>query len=436
MNLPEKFNENLKTCGLKNGQILILGVSGGVDSATMLDLFLRSELNLDLIIVHLNHGVRIESDKDEKLVRIQAEKNGLEFVSKKIIPPKSGNLEEELRIIRRQFLLETAKSYKANFVALAHNANDQAETFFLNALRGAGPAGLGAMKISDGQIIRPLLDSTRAEIEHYAEKNDLTWHDDTTNKDTTFKRNYLRHEVFPLLAEVNPKWLEAIQRTTTLQRQIDDSLKVEAQKYITTPFDVKTAPILEKPILYEIFGLLYEKAKGDRKDLTLQNLVDLEKLISTTAGTKSISLPGGITATRHYSNLDFSFKEEYNHNSTITLEELEFGENHFGNWTILAEKTTELGGNSKYVLFVDNKTFEKIKIKNWKAGDKISTFGISGNKKLQDLFVDAKIDKEKRLYWPIIYIGKEIVWIPKLALSRNLQASKIPTIKITAQEAR
>jgi len=433
-NLLVKFEENLRLCGLQSNQTVVLGVSGGVDSVTMLGLFLKSELSLNLVVAHLNHGVRLESDKDEKLVRISSEKNGLEFISKKITPPKSGNLEEELRIIRRRFLLETAEQFKASFVAIAHNANDQAETFFLNALRGSGPAGLGAMRLNDDKLIRPLLGFTRAEIEKYAEENNFTWHDDKTNDDTAYKRNYLRHKVFPLFSEVNSNWLDAIQRTTILQRQIDDYLKIEAQKFITTPFDVKTIPTLDKPILFEILGLLYENAKGDRKDLTLQNLTDLEKLISSTAGTKSISLPGNITAIRRYSNLEFVLKKEYNHNSTITLEGLEVGENYFDNWVILAEKTVELGSNSKYALFVDNKTFEKIKIKSWKSGDKISSFGISGSKKLQDLFVDAKIDKEKRLNWPIIYVGKEIVWVPKLALSRNLQASKIPTIKLTLQE--
>lgn len=434
MGMLEKFEENLKACNIRNGQTLVLGVSGGVDSITMLDLFIKSEINLNLIVAHLNHGVRIESDKDEKLVQKLADKNNLEFVSKKITPPRSGNLEEELRIIRRRFLIETAEGQKANFVAIAHNVNDQVETFFLNALRGSGSAGLGAMRMSDNKIIRPLLNFPRSEIEKYAEENNLTWYEDKTNEDITYKRNYLRHKIFPLFGEINPNWLEAINRTSSLQRQIDDYLKIEAQNYITEPFDVKNIPTLDKPILYEILGLLYEKAKGDRKNLTLKNLTDLEKLISTTSGTKSLALPGNITAIRRYSLLDFVLKKDYNHNSTITLDKLEVGENQFDNWIIVAEKTNELGSNSKYALYADSKMFEKIKIKSWKPGDKISPFGITGSKKLQDLFVDAKIDKEKRLTWPIIYLGREIIWVPKLSLSRNFTASKNPSIKLTLRE--
>lgn len=434
MDMLEKFEENLKACNIRNGQTLVLGVSGGVDSITMLDLFIKSEINLNLIVAHLNHGVRIESDKDEKLVQKLADKNNLEFVSKKITPPRSGNLEEELRIIRRRFLIEASEEQKANFVAIAHNVNDQVETFFLNALRGSGSAGLGAMRMSDNKIIRPLLNFPRSEIEKYAEENNLTWYEDKTNEDITYKRNYLRHKIFPLFGEINPNWLEAINRTSSLQRQIDDYLKIEAQNYITEPFDVKNIPTLDKPILYEILGLLYEKAKGDRKNLTLKNLTDLEKLISTTSGTKSLALPGNITAIRRYSLLDFVLKKDYNHNSTITLDKLEVGENQFDNWIIVAEKTNELGSNSKYALYADSKMFEKIKIKSWKPGDKISPFGITGSKKLQDLFVDAKIDKEKRLTWPIIYLGREIIWVPKLSLSRNFTASKNPSIKLTLRE--
>jgi len=436
MEIKAQFEENLKLCGVKENQTIVLGVSGGADSVTMLDLFLKSEMKLNLIVAHMNHGLRVEADKDEKLVKFIADKNNLEFVSKKITPPKNGNLEEELRIKRREFLLEVSESTKAQFVALAHNANDQAETFFLNTLRGSGPAGLGAMRMSDANLIRPLLNFERTEIVEYAEANHLAWHEDETNDDTRFKRNYLRHKVFPLLSEVNPSWLEAIFRTTHLQREIDDYLKSEAEKYLAEPFDVNNIQGLKRPVLFEVLGLLYEKAKGDRKDLTLQNLSDLEALISSTAGTKSLALPGNIAATRRYNHLDFMLKLKYNNYSSVVLDKLGVGENIFSNWKIIAERIeiSEFRANSRYSIAVDPETLPKLKVRNWKTGDRISPFGMNGSKKLQDLFVDAKIDKDKRNNWPIFQLGKEIIWVPRLALSRNFVLKKSPTIKLTIEE--
>jgi tRNA(Ile)-lysidine synthase len=434
MELLEKFEENLRQCNVKSGQTVVLGVSGGIDSVVMLDMFLKSKLDLTLIIAHLNHGVRIESDKDEKLVQIVAKKHNLEFVSKKITPPKGGNLEEELRIKRREFLLNTQQENKADFIALAHNMNDQAETFFLNVLRGSGPAGLGAIRMSDQGIIRPLLDFSRAEIVEYGEENNLTWHEDKTNADIVYRRNYLRHKVFPLFADINPNWTEAVNRTALIMRKVDDYLKVEAEKILEKPIDITNLQVLDRPILFEVFGLLFERTKGDRKDLTLQNLEDLEKLISSTAGTKTIVLNGNVSAVRHYKSLDFVLKKTYNNSPLISLEGLELGENYFGPWLVKAEQVANLGSNSKYSIFVSEEVFKKIKVKTWKTGDKISPFGINGSKKLQDLFVDAKIDREKRYNWPIFFLGKELIWIPKLALSRNFVSSGISDIKITSEE--
>ena len=430
----EKFVENLKQCNVKNGQTLVLGVSGGVDSVVLLDMFLKIELNLNLIVAHLNHGVRLESDKDEKLVRIIANKHNLEFISKKISPPKNGNLEEELRNKRREFLFNVQLEHRADYIALAHNVNDQAETFFLNVLRGSGPAGLSAMKMSDQEIIRPLLNFSRKEIVEYGETNHVTWHEDKTNYDVTFNRNYLRHKVFPLLTNINQNWIEAVNRTTIIMRKVDDYLKVEAEKIIESAGDITNLQILDKPILYEVFGLLFEKAKGDRKDLTLQNLEDLEKLISSTSGTRSIALPGNVSAVRHYKKLEFVLKKSYTNNPLISLEKLELGENHFGPWLIKIERVPNFGNNSRYAIFINEDDLKKIKIKTWKTGDKISPFGINGSKKLQDLFVDAKIDREKRIDWPIFILGKELIWVPKLALSRNFESKGKSDIKVTVEE--
>jgi tRNA(Ile)-lysidine synthase len=146
--MEKKFLENLKHSHVETGQTIVLAVSGGIDSVTMLDLFAKSGLDLNFVIAHLNHGVREEAVDDEMFVMGLSEKYEFPIETKKIKKPQTGNLEEELRIERRQFLEEVGEKKKADYIALAHNANDQAETVLFNLLRGAGPAGLSGMKMS------------------------------------------------------------------------------------------------------------------------------------------------------------------------------------------------------------------------------------------------------------------------------------------------
>lgn len=432
--LEERFEQNLTHCNVRNGQKIVLGVSGGVDSVVMTDLFLRSPRRLQLIIAHLNHGVRKEAQSDEKFVEKLAKEHNLTFISEKLLPIRGGNLEEEMRIRRREFLERVAGNHRALFVALAHNSNDQAETFFLNVLRGSSPAGLGAMEMSSNKIIRPLLNFSRKEIEQYAKDRTLLWQVDQSNYDVTYSRNYLRHKVFPLFREINPNWLEAFYRTSYLQRKVDNYLKKEAVKFIKEELDVTKIQRLDKPILYEILGLLYEQAKGDRKDLALKNLQDLEILIASTSGTKSLNLPNKITAIRRYNILEFEAKIAYNGTPQTKLDKLEMGDNYFGRWNIKLDQVNGLGSNSKYHICLDENILSKIKVRTWQTGDKITTFGITGTKKLQDLFVDAKIDREKRYSWPVFVLGKEVVWVPQIALSRNFSSGVSPKIKIVAEE--
>jgi len=436
-----KFKENLKTCDVKNEQTIILGVSGGIDSVAMLNLFLtvRKELKLSLIVAHLNHGVRKESYIDEKFVKEIAEREKLTFVSRKITMPTSGNLEEELRDKRRSFLNFVAESFNADHISLAHNKNDQAETFFLNAIRGSGSAGLSAMNMTDEKIIRPLLNISREEIENYAKTRRLEWHEDKTNKDIRYSRNLLRIKVLPELSKVNPEWLENIYRTTLIQNDIDNYLKTEARKIIKSlkQLDVSILNRLEKPLFYEVLAMMYENARGNRKDLSLKNLDNIRDLLKKTSGTKEINLPGNIIAKRHYDKLDFLQKKEDNKESEILQSvAMKIGRNQFKNWTITAEKTDKPDKSDKNTIYIDFDNLNNLKIRTRKPGDKITVTNV-GTKKLQDIFVNAKVNIEKRELWPIVYDinTNEIIWIPKLELnSLGLRQTEKIMIKLTAKE--
>jgi|GEM_PF-692604 len=478
----EKFIINLGEFPFKNNKNVVLGVSGGLDSMVMLDLFSKHFQGSKLMVAHVNHAARKESDADETFVMGMARKYGVKFVSKKLSPHQDGNMEEYFRDERRRFLLDTANNNGSGYLALAHNADDQAETFIMNAVRGSGPAGLGGMSLSEDGILRPLLNISRIEIEAYARENKLIWHEDTTNKDTSYNRSYVRHRILPLLSKLNPEYLEALGRTTYLQRGIDEHLKAGAREIIQNSFVIpaqagiqrvkgldsssragmtegfglstKNLTHLDKPLLYEVLGLLYEQAKGDRKNLSLINLQQLEELISDSAGTKSLDLPDNITAERRYEKLDFYVKKAHNNPSAPSTKKLELGEQVFGNWKVtvshIRHPEPSEGSRTQILdssvrpqnderkraiaeLTIDSSLLPHLLLRTRKTGDRIATKGLAGRKRLQDLFVDAKIDRVRRETWPVVVntATDQIIWVPGLATS-NIEniSKKLLTINI------
>ena len=433
--LTRKFKNNLVGCGLKAGQTIVLGISGGVDSVTMLDLFAKSKLNLKIIVAHVNHGVREEAVEDEQLVKTLAHKYEFKYISKTLGKQTSGNLEEVLRDARREFLLDAANSNKADFVALAHNADDQAETLMLNLVRGSGPAGLAAMKPRDGKILRPLLDISRAEVESYAVTEKLEWHEDQTNRDTNYNRNYIRHRLLPMLSRLNPEFLNALGRTARLQNDIDNHFKEEAYRIMREPSAEKLRH-LDKPLLYEVLGLMYEEVKGDRKDLSLSHLSAIKKIISDNNGTKNLDLPGGVTVRRAYDRLDFYNKKEHNVPSTPSTKKVSLGLQKFGSWTVNTNRLAATEEETPLSLVVDEETFKDLLVRTRRPGDLITKKGLGAKKKLQDLFVDAKIDRAKRVNYPIFArkTNNEIIWVPKVAKSEYQPKCKTNLYKISLEE--
>jgi len=435
-----KFEYNFVQNGPKIDQILVLGVSGGVDSIVMLDLMASHHPADKLTIVHVNHALRPEADVDELFVKNMAQKYGISFLCKKLQPHTTGNQEEYFRDQRRQYLLEVAEDLGANFVALAHNADDQAETFIMNAMRGSGPAGLGAMKLRDKKLFRPLLDVSRAEIMAYAQTQKLTWHEDLTNADISYNRNYIRHRILPLMAQLNPDYLNSIQRTTKLQRRLDARLKAEAlyvieesQSGSENTIFIKNLRTLDKPLLYEVLGLLYEKTRGDRQNLSLSHLDAVTQLITAGAGTASLDLPGEVVARRRYDKLDFYPKKAHNIHSTPSTKKLLLGDQNFGAWHISVTKAESLPASNHENLVIDADFLPKITVRTREPGDRIASTGLAGRKKIQDLFIDAKIDREKRDTWPIIVQSdtNEVLWVPGLAKKTlDIKTKKLLTLNI------
>jgi len=198
----------------KNSKIII-GVSGGSDSACLLDIFskLAPKYDLDLHIAHVNYGLRGEdSKKDELFVRELAKKYNISFT---VLKPKKaeyrGNLESNLRQIRYDFFEQLRKELNFDLVAVAHNQDDQAETVLMRIMRGSGLNGLSAMKAKTKNIIRPLLQTSKADILAYLKQNKLPCRTDKSNFDKKFTRNGIRGGLLPYLEKhFNPAIKETL----------------------------------------------------------------------------------------------------------------------------------------------------------------------------------------------------------------------------------
>lgn len=186
----------------KHGDSFVLGISGGPDSVCLLDIFavLRRKYDFHIILAHVNYGLRgKESDQDEAFVKQLACRYDLPLF---LLHPKiilKNNLEERLRDIRYRFFESIRKKTKSRSIATAHHEDDQAETFLLHLFRGSGLRGLRAMRPKNGALIRPLLDTSRADILDYLSIRHLPFRTDTTNSSDRFLRNKIRNRLLPLL---------------------------------------------------------------------------------------------------------------------------------------------------------------------------------------------------------------------------------------------
>ena len=189
------------------GARTILAISGGIDSMVLADLLLKSKA--DFVLAHCNFHLRgEESDGDEQFVRAYAERNGLtlyvkQFDTESYAKASGISIEMAARELRYAWFEELRQQLNYDYIAVAHHADDQLETFFINLLRGAGIKGLKGMQKVNGPIIRPLLETSREEIHQYAVENGLTWREDHTNAETLYLRNKIRHELLPAIDNIS-----------------------------------------------------------------------------------------------------------------------------------------------------------------------------------------------------------------------------------------
>lgn len=252
---------NIHSCSL------LLAVSGGCDSISLLHIFtlLQKKLNIHKIgIIHVNHGLRpAESEKEKAYVEQLAKQNGYNFYYKKLTGKKLQNsgIESWARKERYQFFNDVKKKYNYTFVATGHNANDQAETIIMKITRGSGIHGLcGIQHIRSDGVIRPLIMIPRTTLEVWLISKKIQWFDDSTNTNLKYKRNWIRHSVIPLLIKKEPNLIDCLSKFALHVQKILRFLEPIINKWITNNVieENKNRFVLRKPFFQNSSFLIYE----------------------------------------------------------------------------------------------------------------------------------------------------------------------------------
>ncbi len=392
-----------------------VGLSGGADSMCLTDILIKLKVQYDIIVkaVHINHNIRGEEAKrDENHVREYCEKNGIELlVFSEDIPTLSKELGLSEEECGRKVRYECFRRAKCDVIATAHTLSDSVETAVFNLLRGTGSKGFGISAKREPDIIRPLIDCTREEIEEYCESNSIPFVTDSTNLEDDYTRNYIRHKVVPTFSEVNPSYAASIARAGEIIKEESDFIEEEALRLLRESavdggYDKNAFLKAHSAVRKRAFRiLLHEKMSKsvEHRHISLcedgllrkNNRIELSK------------------------DLYISFESDIIHFCTLKKEAEA--------WSTLVKDLTAETPYGKFSLekAVDGYGIDISKIKNKlvfssKAeGDKIYLKKRKVTKSLKKLFNEMKIPPEKRNSVAVLKDGESVVWVEGVGIDGN-----------------
>lgn len=307
MNLIKKIQENIFRHDLfGGGSKIVIGVSGGPDSVCLLDALykLKKKYNLELIIAHMNYGLRgKDSEKDERLVKVLAKKYSvpIKILRNKNVSKKAANLEEKLRKIRYDFFEQIRKKYKADLIAVAHNLNDQAETVLMRLLRGTGLRGLSAIKFRNANIIRPFLNIPRKEILAYLSNNRIPFRLDKSNLSLDFTRNKIRNILIPEIEKnFNPNIQETLYKFSHSSAADYDFIARFAGAWLAMSKDLHVSDLVSfhPAVCREILRQTIEVHNPKLRDIESGHIEEIIKILKSSKNKRQKIAFKGLNITR------------------------------------------------------------------------------------------------------------------------------------------
>lgn len=404
---------------ISSGDSVLIGLSGGADSVCLTHVLwsLKEELGITLYTAHVNHGIRHEeADSDEKFVRSFSDLLGIECFVKKIDIPeiaKRDRVSEEAagRCARYGYFEQLCKSRKITKIATAHNKNDSVETVLMNFSRGSALNGLCGIPYRRADIIRPLLDITRADIEAYCSENKLKYVTDSTNLKNDYTRNKLRNVIIPMIQqELNPNLVNTISKNSVLIREDNEYLESRAKEiYQKNVSDngIMISVLNETDISLRrrVVRYMLDSVYDGLCNIYSVYVDDILSIIGKQSGTV-INLPDSVTARNEYGKLII---ERQKPQVSAFFYDIKVGDFLYipeinAKVSVKAVKTVQNDG----ALYFSGEDISKITVRSRKSGDSFLPQGMSGTKKVKEYFIDKKIPRCERNKIPVIEINGKI----------------------------
>jgi tRNA(Ile)-lysidine synthase len=462
--LEQHVLENIRRSGMVSpGDRVGVAVSGGADSVALLRISeaLRGELGITLLVVHFDHSLRgAESQADAEFVATLARRSGLEFVSAREDVAAEAelhgwNLEDAARRLRYAFFARVIEEGRATRIAVAHTADDQAETLLAHLIRGTGLTGLAGIYPTVGAIVRPLLGTHRKDLREYLRNRREEWREDATNRDVRRLRARIREQLLPVLErdfssaivghlsdlarfarEEGVFWTALVEdRFRAYVREDHKSFTIDTSHLIAplplaSSNEFPNAGSSQRALTERLVRRLYEGARGDRRELSAHHVEQVIRLAEESTSGRRAELPGGVVVERNFATLVFS-RPEAASDSTSTGETSE-SRNAYQyvmslpgqgvatvsvpelgrrfslkviDWPVNARETKSAGETLDAALLRT-----PLILRNWRPGDAYRPRGRRQLRKLKQMFLAGRVPSRERASWPVLESDGKVIW--------------------------
>jgi tRNA(Ile)-lysidine synthase len=433
MHIIESITKTIrKHSMLKGDETILVGLSGGPDSVCLAVALRRIFPELKLKAAYIDHGMRPEETPAEiVLCQRLCEQLGADFFTRPINVDEFSkkeklNLQEAARRLRYSELEYIALTTDSSLIALGHNLDDQCETFFMRVLRGSGPKGLSGIPPKRNKIIRPLIGTSRQEIEEFLKSEKTDFVTDSSNLKEDYLRNRLRSTLMPVLSDINPNILGTVSRTCEILNEEERYFFITVTKKLMTLITRKTDSAIEmftgpfetldRAIARRVIRRALEETRGLRA-IGLDHIEDILLLAMRGKAGDSLDLPGGLTAYKKYSTFVITSDKPLRLSDYTLGEEgsVELSETRKKLRASLVDKEEAgriMASPNKLRTVLDaDKTPFPLSIRSRQDGDYFYPLGFGKRKKMQDLLVDEKVPRFERDEVPVVLSGNKIAWV-------------------------
>lgn len=411
---------------LTPGDRVLVALSGGADSVALLHLLhaLAPTFPLTVLAAHLDHGMRLESSADADFVRSLCARLGVVLVEGRVDVPalaeeRRRGLEETARDARRQFLRQAAAQHGCAAIALGHHRDDQAETVLFRLLRGSALSGLAAMRPRSAPFIRPLLFFSRRQIREFLAGRRLPFVEDASNRDLTFTRNRIRHQLLPLLRDFNPRIEEHLTRFSSRLALEENYWEFEERRLLVELCRFGESEVwLERGALLALHPAVRLRllrrtllsVRGDLLGVAACHLEAIESMLLAARPQAELHLPGAWAGRRYEQLWLRSAAPEASPPFLFTIDGPGVYPLPGGGELQVVLAGAALGEDQRTVEFDAARVSFPLTLRSPHPGDRFRPAGTGGSKKLKDFLIDTKVPRERRQCLPLV-AETEVLWV-------------------------